>query len=626
MFRYLNSFMDAVSKPLKTRPLAVFSIISFVFVIMRLYVDIQPLVLFVLSLALFMVILYVHKRINLFITAFIILAAVLGTCVSSHHIESNKTIRKTLDNQEVRVYGTIASVPEKTKSYTSFFVDADKIYHNSGTFKNVKMYTRIYEHNDFKFGDKIAFNGLCFESYSDKQNTKYTFISKGAPIKCDVIVLLSKNSAAFPTNIVPDLRNYILKIGDEFFDGETAMMFKALTAGDKSAYSDELSEKMSIAGISHIAAVSGLHVSILALTLYNLIKKKNRVLATCLSVVLAILFALITGASPSTIRATIMFISFILSKLFIRESDSFTALCFSAMLLSLVNPYVIFDWGFILSFLSVLGIMIFSSPINSHLRFLPKFLREAIATTVSAQIMTTPALTNMFGEISVYSVLANIIVSTFFVATLCLSILFIPISVIPGINALFAFVTGVFLDAIVNTASVFASLPFNVLYADGFTVYEHIVYYTVVLIFVMRKKLSEYVAAIILGICVLVLIFGAYNEHLAIKESQIADNSVMLEREYRVILARDELYDVYIDIKETGSKEVIDALIIEDGIMVDEKTIRDMNSTMKIKSLHIPAGDKDTEYTILAQRCGIEVKYYTHENMDLYEYAKNLAK
>ncbi|MBQ8003338.1 MAG: DUF4131 domain-containing protein, partial [Clostridia bacterium] len=171
MFRYLDSFADMVSKPLKTRPLAVFSILSFIFGIMRLYINIQPLVLLAASFALIIVILYVNKRINLFITVFIILSMVLGIGASSYHIASNKNICETLDNQEVRVYGTVASVPEKYENGMNFFVDVDKIYHNTGTFKDVKIYARVYENIDFKFGDKIAFNALCYESYSDRENT-----------------------------------------------------------------------------------------------------------------------------------------------------------------------------------------------------------------------------------------------------------------------------------------------------------------------------------------------------------------------------------------------------------------------------------------------------------------------
>ncbi len=627
MLSYLNSFADTVSKPLKTRPLAVFSIITFVFMIMRLYLDIQPPVLLATALALLIVILYINKKINLFITVFIILSTVLGIMVSSYHIANNRKIREALNNQEARVYGTVASVPEKYDDGANFFVDADEIYYNGGVFNsNIKIYTRLYENIDIKFGDRIAFNAICHESYSDNKNTKYTFISKGALIKADIEVMLEKDDARFPTSIVSTIRNYILDIGNRFFDGETSMMFKALVAGDKSEYSSELSEKMSIAGISHIAAVSGLHVSILGLAIYNLIKKKSRKTATVLSVVFVLLFALVTGASPSTIRATIMFISFLLSKLFVRENDSFTALCFSAMVLGLINPYVIYDWGFILSFLSVLGIMIFSDPIGKLLNFLPKFLREAIAMTVSAQIMTFPALTNMFGAISVYSVLANIIVSMFFLATLCLCIMFVPLSFVPYINVGFASVTGLFVDGVINTAGLFASLPFNVIYADAFSVYEHIVYYVVVLIFVMRKKLSEYAAAIILGLCSAVLILGAYNDNVAVKEYEIADSSLILERDNTVLLVRDDLYDVYLGMKETGGRDKIDVLIINSDIIVDEKIISDIDYLAKIKSIHIPAEDKEAEYALMAQRQGINIEYYTHEKEDLYEYAKELAK
>lgn len=464
-----------------------------------------------LAAVMFFFILRIHGKVNRFIFVFVSFSTLFAILCSSCSISNNVRKIKALEGTEATIYGTVASVPKKGDDSVTFYVNAVSIHHVNGVIKDkTKIYVTADGDYGLKFGDRIKFNGSCERSYSYYEKSNYTFIAKGAPIKSNITVLLDKKPAVFPDNIVANLRNYILKIGDEFFDGETAMLFKALVAGDKSNYSSQLANKMSVAGISHIAAVSGLHVSVLGLFVYNLIHKKNRLVATILSMGIVVLFSLVTGASPSTVRAGIMFVSFILSKLFISENDSVTALSLSAMLLCVANPYVIYDWGFILSFLSVLGILIFYAPVQRMFGFLPQFLSESVAMTLSAQIMTFPALTNMFGEISLYSVAANIVVSTFFTVTLCMSILFVPISPIPYINRVFAFAVKILTDAVINVAGIFLLLPFNMIYADAFNVCEHIVYYGVTAVFAMRKKVGEYMLSAIMLLFVFILVLGAY--------------------------------------------------------------------------------------------------------------------
>ncbi len=627
MFNFVESAEDTIAKHMRTRPLAVFSVLAFVFTVMRLYKTSVASVMIAFAVCFVFISLRLKGKINGFIAVFISLSTFFGIGVSSYHVTKNRRLIDELDGESALIYAKVSSVPIFAENSVSFYVDTKKICcHEETVTSKTKIYTTLYGDYSIKFGDRVKFNALCSKSYSYKKQSNYSFVSKGAPLKAKVEVLLDKKDAAFPRSIVSNLRNYILDVGDRFFDGETAMMFKALTAGDKSSYSKKLADKMSVAGISHIAAVSGLHVSILSLTLYNLLCKKNRIIATVLSLGLAVLFALVTGASPSTLRATLMFASYIFSKMSVRENDSVTSLCFSAMILTALNPYVIYDWGFILSFLSVLGILIFYAPINKSLKFLPKFLAESIAMTLSAQIMTLPALTNMFGKISVYSVVANIIVSVFFMATLCMCIVLVPISAFGYVNSFVAMITGVLIDAVVNVAGLFSVLPFNVIYVDAFNVYEHIVYYIAVGIFLFRKQIWEYLLSAVMMICIAVLIFGAYFDNVRIRETVLANDSLLMQKDRTVLLARDNLFDVYSDLKENYSADEINYLVVSEDVKLDSTVLSDIKNISETVLLYVPENMSEEAGVIMAKRNGYEIKTYSSSDENLHDFAANLAK
>ena len=137
---------------------------------------------------------------------------------------------------------------------------------------------------------------------------------------------------------------------------------RALLIGDKSNFSDSFSEQVADTGVSHIFAVSGMHLSFFVSAI--LVFGRNRRWVCALAIAAAFLFAAVTGFSASVVRAAVMQTSVLTAPLFRRENDSLTSLSASLLLLLCGNPYAVADVGLQLSFLSVLGlslIHIFSS-------------------------------------------------------------------------------------------------------------------------------------------------------------------------------------------------------------------------------------------------------------------------
>lgn len=204
----------------------------------------------------------------------------------------------------------------------------------------------------------------------------------------------------------------------EVFPADTAAFFRALMLGDKTElYEDDaLYLSLSRAGLMHMVAVSGMHIAFLVGMLRQLLGNTRK--ASLLSVLLIWCFVLLTGASPSALRAGLMQTLVLLAPLFGREDDPPTSLLFALALILLANPFAAGSVGLQLSFASLAGILLFSDRIrNGVLSALPKtlphklraYLSSGVANSLGVLVFTTPLIGLYFGYVSVLSPLTNIL-------------------------------------------------------------------------------------------------------------------------------------------------------------------------------------------------------------------------
>ncbi len=219
-------------------------------------------------------------------------------------------------------------------------------------------------------------------------------------------------------------RSEIVARLDELFSEETAAFAKALLLGDRSGITYETSTAFKVSGISHIVAVSGLHVSILFSLIYLLCGRK-RIPVFLIGLPLLFLFAAVTGFTPSVTRACIMQALVLLSMLTEKEYDPPTALSFAALVMLAVNPMVVVSISFQLTVGCMIGIFLFSARIQNWLlarRLLKKIqgrkwlvrLRSgfvgSVSVSLSASVTTVPLVAYHFGTVSLISLLTNLFV------------------------------------------------------------------------------------------------------------------------------------------------------------------------------------------------------------------------
>ena len=206
-------------------------------------------------------------------------------------------------------------------------------------------------------------------------------------------------------------------------DAVHAELFKTMILGLKRELSQDIKSLYQKSGISHLLAISALHLSIIGMSVYRLLKKLGvpLFLSTILSVSLLVCFGQMTGSSISTIRALIMFTISVFAMQIGRTYDLLSALAFSFMVMIVYRPRVMQNTGFALSFSAVLGIGIVLPYLQN--RFGKGKIRNMLYAPVSVNLFTLPVLLSSYYSFSTYSIIINLIVVPFMGIVLILGII-----------------------------------------------------------------------------------------------------------------------------------------------------------------------------------------------------------
>ena len=212
------------------------------------------------------------------------------------------------------------------------------------------------------------------------------------------------------------LSNAIQKRIQALIPGEEGNLLAAMISGDSSVCGKRLQTALVNTGLAHIAAVSGLHISILNGFFVVVLGRRKGFLV---SLPLIILYAVVAGASPSAMRAVIMQVILMLSVFFYREYDAMTALFGALLLLLLQNPFSVLSASLLLSFSATFGILLMNGVLlHAFGEYQPKgklvakayhWLVSTISVSFSAMIFTIPVTLLIFGRASMLSIISNLL-------------------------------------------------------------------------------------------------------------------------------------------------------------------------------------------------------------------------
>jgi competence protein ComEC len=296
-----------------------------------------------------------------------------------------------------------------------------------------------FKANDFD--DQISISSALYPTYTYGQNLKIKAILKfpenfeaypGGPI-FDYISYLSKDGVRYtmsrsqiivlPENSGNKLIKILLKIKGAFMGNIERLMpephsslVAGILLGEKGSLPEEIRNNFRRSGLTHILVLSGSNVSVVASTLMSVFSFLPRTLAASFGAFSIVLFALMTGASATTIRASLMALILIMSGRVGRNYNVTRALVVAGFLMLLSNPQIlVFDIGFQLSFLSTLALIYVSPIIQTKLEFVTESfeLKSILSTTISTQLFIFPFMLYSMGEVSLISLVTNILVLPF---------------------------------------------------------------------------------------------------------------------------------------------------------------------------------------------------------------------
>ncbi len=219
----------------------------------------------------------------------------------------------------------------------------------------------------------------------------------------------------------------------DFFYQDLAVV-TAMSLGDKTMINKEIRESYSISGVSHVLALSGMHLGIIYLVLSMTVARWRRCRGLLRPVsegviLLAIwMYVFLVGMSPSVVRSAVMITVFSLMSLLHRGKMSLNVLGFTAIVMLLSNPMNLFDVGFQMSFIAVASILLFSHRIFVCLptvrHRLLRWLWGLLSVSLAAQIGVAPLTAYYFGQVSCYFLFTNIIIVVLTTLIIYLSLAF----------------------------------------------------------------------------------------------------------------------------------------------------------------------------------------------------------
>jgi competence protein ComEC len=379
-----------------------------------------------------------------------------GASLTSLKIETSKTDIQPLktDNQQF-IIAKVIEPPQIKERTVKIILNVKGVKNNkdwnSSSGKVIIYLQKDSLSNHISLGDIISFEPKLEDvpppknpnEFDYRNYLSYHLIYQQAFLRSNNWKVIQKANTNNIFKMAEDIRKHlILSLKDKGLNEKELAVASALILGYKDDIDAQLKSAYSSAGAMHVLAVSGLHVGIIFLVFNILLKfldkiKYGHIIKGILLIIILWCYALLTGLSPSVMRAATMFSFIVVAKVLNRNSNFFNTLAASALTLLIINPMLIMEVGFQLSYLAVIGIVIIQPWVYKW--FTPKWwlldkIWEISAVSIAAQIATFPLGLLYFHQFPNYFLLSNLIVIPMAIVILYLGLLTLSCLQIPFIG------------------------------------------------------------------------------------------------------------------------------------------------------------------------------------------------
>lgn len=387
---------------------------------------------------------------------------------------------------------------------------------------------------DIKIGQRIQIVGRLsyfypatnwgeFDAYSFYSNRGILFSIKSAHLT------RKGESYSKVRQYLWELRGKISYIIDGLYEALDGAILKAMLLGIKNEIPQSVKESFQKSGIAHILAISGLHISFFGLLAYKLLElfRFNNVICALGSGLFLGAYITMVGFSASAMRAGIMFLIYVLSKVVKRSYDMISSMSFSLIIISSFNPWLIFDSALLLSFSAVIGIGIVYKLILNNAIFLKEALKmrdssrikgrlynrivvggiKSITSTAAVFAVTLPVLLYSYYEVAIYSILLNVIILPFMPMLLVSGTVAIALTgKVEAIAAIFVKISHFILQLYINSCAWLEGTGLGRINLGKPELWQVILYYMVLLLFcIYRFRYAVLAKSLCVVVCCVIL-------------------------------------------------------------------------------------------------------------------------
>lgn len=539
----------------------------------------------------------------------LIICSLAATLTFSRDKKLLNTYENTTQGAQFLVTEVIYSNSYETLSIAKTELDGEKI----------KLLLSTVGENGPEVGDRISATVQlrALEETGAGYSEKERYITSGIFLFAEAEEYELVSSGEFVlTSVFVEVNTYLKSLFDEYLDEEASSLCSAMLLGNKSALDYGVRRDFSRLGISHILALSGIHISLVT-GLFNAflstIKMRKRLKYLSL-VGMIMAFVCITGFSPSAIRAGFMLIIFYALSLFGTDSDSVTSLFVAVSIICIIDPYSIFSVSLILSFSAMLGCFCssyYTKRVRPLYKIRPKPLRSMVYSLISSIIVvlfTLPIMAIMFDYVSIFAPIFNIIFVPLLTLVLYLAPFILLLGAIPYLSYAVIYPAQYLVKLVLTLTENISRADFlTVSFVNaGQKIGVGIILVSVVLALVLSKRKIKYTLSVLgVGVCVFAVSVACttivrYNEVTISSYDLYSCDVVAIESNNEVMIieissptATTSLQSYY-QASSLGYSD-IDTYAVTDYSTRTAKAIDTVTDSAMVRKILLPKPQNDTE-------------------------------
>jgi competence protein ComEC len=327
------------------------------------------------------------------------------------------SVAALVDGEERRVEGTVVDDPRPRADRLQLVLAEVVADDDAGPRRfSDRLLVWMPRGIDVRAGDRLRitarielaedFDGFAYREYLARQGVGGIARARGAEPML---------AAGGPGSLLATVRGALLGGLNDLVPEPEAALGAGILLGVRSSIAPEINDAFATAGLTHVVAISGWNIAIVAAIVLALLRPLGRTRGGKWTTALAAAatvggYVLLTGASPSVVRAALMAGAMLVGRLGGSRAHATSALGLAALVMLLVAPAVLWDVGFQLSLLATAGLIWFGRGIEGRLGRWPAWLREPVALTLAAQLTTLPVILVNFERLSLVAPLSNVLV------------------------------------------------------------------------------------------------------------------------------------------------------------------------------------------------------------------------